>query len=95
MILDDARDTTRQTFEFLFDTASAEQHELLVALERYVDMLHNIIDDRQQVGAIHEYPDTKRSEVWNAHRQGHSTRQIEAMTGVGKSTVSRWIRQIT
>jgi len=46
MILDDARDTTRQTFEFLFDTASAEQHELLVALERYVDMLHNIIDER-------------------------------------------------
>ena len=52
MILDDARETTRQTFEFLFDTASAEQHELLVALERYVDMLHNIIDDRQQVGDI-------------------------------------------
>jgi len=42
----DARETTRQTFQFLFDTALVEQHELLVALEQYVDMLHNIIDAR-------------------------------------------------
>ena len=42
----EARETTRQTFEYLHDTATAEQHELLVALERYVDMLHDIIDKR-------------------------------------------------
>ena len=42
----DARETTRQTFQFLFDTALVEQHELLVALEQYVEMLHNIIDER-------------------------------------------------
>jgi hypothetical protein len=42
----DARETTRQTFEFLFESALTEQHELLVALEQYVDMLHDIIDQR-------------------------------------------------
>ena len=42
----DARETTRQTFQFLHESALVEQHELLVALEEYVEMLHNIIDER-------------------------------------------------
>ena len=46
MIIDQARETAREVFEHLHETATPEQHELLVALERYVDMLHNIIDER-------------------------------------------------
>ena len=46
MIMEEARETTRQTFEFLHQSATIEQHELLRALEDYVDMLHNIIDER-------------------------------------------------
>ncbi len=46
MIIEEARETTRQTFEHLHHTATPEQHELLVALEQYVDMLHDIIDQR-------------------------------------------------
>lgn len=46
MIMNEARETTRQTFEFLHQSATSEQHELLRALEEYVNMLHNIIDQR-------------------------------------------------
>jgi len=51
MIMDQARETAREVFEHLHETATPEQHELLVALERYVDMLHNIIDERHATDA--------------------------------------------
>ena len=51
MIMNEARETTRQTFEFLHQSATSEQHELLRALEEYVNMLHNIIDERNATNA--------------------------------------------
>jgi len=51
MIMNEARETTRQTFECLHQSATSEQHELLRALEEYVNMLHNIIDERNATNA--------------------------------------------
>jgi len=42
----DARETVRETFELLQQTATIEQRELLIALKDYVSMLHDIIDHR-------------------------------------------------
>jgi len=42
----DARETVRETFELLHETAGVEQRELLFALEGYVKMLHELIDQR-------------------------------------------------
>ena len=76
-------------FQELLKNLKAQHADLISKLD-----VHTIADGIQPARTPYyePYEDCMRVAVMRAHRKGYSLRQIEMLTGVSKSTVSRWLR---
>ena len=92
------KNTHEQIVEVLEDIRATE--ELLKHLKaQHANLITRLDVDTITVGIqparrlyYQPYGDSLRVAVMRAHRKGYSLRQIEMLTGVSKSTVSRWVR---
>ena len=80
-------------FKVLNDIVATEQllYHLKAQHANLITELDDVITPEDTRPYYPAYGDTMRVSVMKAHRKGYSTRQIQMLTGVSKSTVARWV----